>query len=192
VNLALCGIRCKGADDVHGSMRVVRGDITKLNVDAIVNAANTTLLGGGGVDGAIHEAAGPELLDECRSLQGCETGQAKLTLGYRLAARFVIHTVGPIWGGGGQGEAELLASCYRASLALAAERGLRTVAIPAISSGAYGYPVAEAAQVAVRETATFLGTHEGIDEVLFVCYDSETAKAYARALAVVRANWPHN
>src|ERR1700724_53017 len=148
-------------------LALVRGDITKLAVDAIVNAANTTLLGGGGVDGAIHRAAGPELLAECRTLGGCRPGEAKLTRGYRLPARFVIHTVGPFWDGGKRGEAETLANCYRNSLRLAVENGLRTIAFPAISCGAYHYPVSEAAQIAVGTTQEFLAGEDKIDKVLF-------------------------
>src|SRR5215467_2116346 len=136
--------------ETMGQIEILRGDITKLEVDAIVNAANTTLLGGGGVDGAIHRAAGPELLAECRRLGGCQPGDAKLTRGHRLPARFVIQTVGPVWRGGKRGEADTLANCYRNSLKLAVENGIRTVGFPAISCGAYGYPIREAAQIAVK------------------------------------------
>ncbi len=167
---------------MYGILKVFQGDITLLAVDAIVNAANSTLLGGGGVDGAIHDAAGPELLDECRSLGGCATGEAKITRGYRLSARHIIHTVGPIYRGGNHGEAELLASCYRSSLALAAEHGLKTIAFPAISCGAFGYPLKEGVKIAVKEVARFLKTPSSIEEVTFVCFDVVTAKAYRRAL----------
>jgi O-acetyl-ADP-ribose deacetylase (regulator of RNase III) len=163
-------------------MRVVEGDITRLEVDAIVNAANRSLLGGGGVDGAIHRAAGPELLKECQELGGCETGEAKLTRGFRLPARWVIQTVGPVWRGGQQGEPELLAACYRNSLALAEEQGFSSVAFPAISCGVYGYPVKKAARVAIRQTADFLASHPIPREVLFVCFDSTIAREYRNAL----------
>ncbi len=163
-------------------MQVVRGDITQLAVDAIVNAANTTLLGGGGVDGAIHRAAGPELLAACRTLGGCAPGEAKITAGYRLPARFVIHTVGPIWAGGDRDEAETLARCYRNSLRLAAEHGLKTLAFPAISCGAYGYPIEEAAEVAVEVTAHFLRANTAIDRVEFVVTNDGIHAAYRAAL----------
>ncbi len=172
---------------MSAGMRVVTGDITKLKADAIVNAANRSLLGGGGVDGAIHRAAGPELLEACRRLGGCETGGAKITPGFRLPARFVIHTVGPVWRGGDKGEPELLASCYRDSLNLAAEHNLSRVAFPAISCGVYGYPVEKAARLAVRETGDFLASHPVPGEVLFVCFDPGTAAEYRRALAEYRA-----
>lgn len=162
-------------------MRAVRGDITREAVDALVNAANTTLLGGGGVDGAIHDAAGPDLLEECRKLGGCATGQAKVTRGHRLSARWVIHTVGPVWKGGRRGEDELLACCYRNSLRLAAELGARSVAFPAISTGVYRFPSDLAAGIAVRETREFLGLAPGL-EVRFVCFDEETYGIYARLL----------
>jgi O-acetyl-ADP-ribose deacetylase (regulator of RNase III) len=161
---------------------IVRGDITKLEVDAIVNAANTTLLGGGGVDGAIHRAAGLELLAECRTLGGCEPGEAKLTRGYRLPARFVIHTVGPIWRGGKHGEPETLTDCYRNSLALAVENGIKTIAFPAVSCGAYGYPIQEAAQITLKTTREFLANTDKINKVIFVLWGEEIYEAYRRLL----------
>jgi len=158
-----------------------RGDITKLDVDAIVNAANTTLLGGGGVDGAIHRAAGPELLAECRTLGGCRPGEAKITRGYNLPARFIIHTVGPVWSGGTRGEGEVLANCYRNSLRLAVENGIKTIVFPAISCGAYRYPISEAAQIALDTTREFLAS-ENIDKVIFVAMNDEIFEAYRRLL----------
>jgi O-acetyl-ADP-ribose deacetylase (regulator of RNase III) len=163
-------------------INILRGDISKVGVDAIVNAANTTLLGGGGVDGAIHRAAGPELLAECRTLDGCEPGEAKITLGYRLPARFVIHTVGPIWRGGRQHEPEILANCYRNSLQLAVKNEIKTIAFPAISCGAYGYPIREAAQIAVKTTRDFLATEDKINKVVFVLWDEEISDAYHQLL----------
>ena len=153
-------------------------NIVTLDVDAIVNAANTTLLGGGGVDGAIHRAAGPELLAECRTLGGCPTGSAKITKGYKLPARHVIHTVGPVWSGGGRGEPGLLASCYRESLKLAAARRLGTIAFPAISCGAYGYPLREAVKIAVRECAAFVSANALPHNIIFACFDDATLEAY--------------
>jgi O-acetyl-ADP-ribose deacetylase len=161
---------------------LVRGDITKLAVDAIVNAANTTLLGGGGVDGAIHRAAGPELLTECRTLGGCRPGEAKITRGYLLPARFVIHTVGPVWSGGHRGGPETLASCYRNSLRIASENGVHTIAFPAISCGAYRYPIADAARIAVETTKAFLLENESIAEVTFVVSSDEIETAYQQLL----------
>jgi len=166
-------------------LTVIEADITTLAVDAIVNAANSSLLGGGGVDGAIHRAAGPELLAECRMLDGCETGQAKITGGYDLPARFVIHTVGPVWHGGGRGEAELLASCYRNSIELAAENECKTIAFPAISTGVFGYPAEEAAGIAVRTVAGALADHPGIDRVTFCCFGARSAKLHREALAAL-------
>ena len=165
-----------------GRMSVVEGDITRLAVDAIVNAANRTLLGGGGVDGAIHRAAGPELLAECRGLGGCPTGEARLTGGYRLPARHVIHTVGPIWHDGDRRERELLASCYRESLRLAAEAGDESVAFPCISTGVYGYPKEEACDVAVATVAEWLTGHELPRSVVFCCFERGDAELYRRRL----------
>lgn len=161
---------------------LLEGDITKVQVDAIVNAANTSLLGGGGVDGAIHRAAGPELLVECRPLGGCRTGEAKITAGYRLPSKYVIHTVGPIWRGGNRGEPELLAKCYRNSLALATSRQIRKIAFPAISCGVYGYPVDEACSIAVRETQVYLDSNDLPESVIFVCFGREIFDAYEKLL----------
>lgn len=163
-------------------MRLIEGDITRLAVDAIVNAANRSLLGGGGVDGAIHRAAGPELLAECSRLGGCETGEARITRGYRLPAHHVIHTVGPVWQGGAAGEPALLAACYRNCLQLAVTHEVRTIAFPAISCGVYGYPIAEAASIAVREIQDFLASEDRITTVYLVCFGEEVRQAYEGAL----------
>jgi O-acetyl-ADP-ribose deacetylase (regulator of RNase III) len=161
---------------------ILQGDITKLAVDAIVNAANSSLLGGGGVDGAIHRAAGPELLAACRLLGGCDTGDARITLGFRLPARYVIHTVGPVWRGGTNGEPELLASCYRRSVEVAIENGLRTMAFPAISCGIYGYPIDAAAGIAIAETKRVLDGGSAIERVLFVAFSDDVRRALERSL----------
>jgi O-acetyl-ADP-ribose deacetylase (regulator of RNase III) len=165
---------------LNGRVRIVEGDITALAVDAIVNAANESLLGGGGVDGAIHRGAGPELLAECRTLGGAKTGEAKITKGYRLPAKYVIHTVGPVWRGGAHGEPDLLAACYRNSLALAASHKLRTIAFPAISTGVYGYPLEEATRIAQREVNTFLAAHPLPEVVTFCCFSSKDRAVYER------------
>ncbi|MDI3508731.1 MAG: O-acetyl-ADP-ribose deacetylase [Clostridiales bacterium] len=166
-------------------IEVILGDITKINTDAIVNAANTTLLGGGGVDGAIHRAAGPALLEECRKLGGCPTGQARITKGYRLPAKFVIHTVGPVWRGGNDNEDQLLASCYRNSLKLVVEHGIKTIAFPSISTGAYRFPVKRAAKIAINEIKHFLANDDSIEKVYIVCFDPQTMDAYREALSDV-------
>ncbi|MEA4925530.1 MAG: O-acetyl-ADP-ribose deacetylase [Syntrophomonadaceae bacterium] len=162
---------------------IIQGDITKLEVDAIVNAANNSLRGGGGVDGAIHRAAGPQLLAECKQVGGCLTGHAKKTRGYNLPIKWVIHTVGPVWRGGSNNEDDLLASCYRNSLALAAELGVETIAFPSISTGVYGFPVDRAARIAVREIVDFLKSNLSIKQVLMVAFDAQTYQAYKKALS---------
>lgn len=166
---------------MNTKIRIITADITTLDVDAIVNAANPTLLGGGGVDGAIHRIAGPELLAECRSLGGCPTGEARITSGYRLPTRYVIHTVGPIWRGGSNGEASLLASCYQNSLGLALEKSVNSIAFPAISTGVYGYPLEAATRIAIYETRRFLASHPGLT-VMFACFDQAAAQTYDRIL----------
>lgn len=164
-------------------IEIIKGDITKLQVDAIVNAANSSLLGGGGVDGAIHRAAGPELLQACRLLGGCKTGQAKITRGYKLPAEWIIHTVGPVWSGGGNGEPELLASCYQCSFKLAVEQELKTLAFPAISCGVYGYPIDQATQIAIAETVNFLNSNNTVEKVIFTCFSDEVYQAYLKAVS---------
>jgi O-acetyl-ADP-ribose deacetylase (regulator of RNase III) len=163
---------------IRDRLEALQANIVTLELDAIVNAANTTLLGGGGVDGAIHRAAGPELLAECRTLGGCPTGEARITKGYRLPAKHVIHTVGPVWHGGRQREPELLASCYRTSLALAIQHGIKTIGFPAISCGAYGYPLAEAVTIAVRECANVLAVAHGVEKIVFACFDQKMSDLY--------------
>lgn len=163
-------------------IEIIQGDITEQKVDAIVNAANCSLLGGGGVDGAIHRAAGPELLAECRTLGGCKTGQAKITRGYRLPASYVIHTPGPVWHGGGKGEAELLRSCYLNCLALASESGCKTVDFPSISTGVYHFPLEKAAEIAIGAIAEYLDGHPELERVRMVCFDERTKGCYEKAL----------
>ena len=163
-------------------LRAMYGDIASLDVDAVANAANSTLLGGGGVDGAIHDAAGPELFEACRLLGGCETGDAKITPGYRMKAKYIIHVVGPIWRGGTRGEADLLASCYRRSLQLAAERNVRSIAFPSISTGAFGYPIELAAPVAVAEVSKFVQQRTTLEEIIFCCFSREDLGIYQRLL----------
>jgi len=171
-------------DTIAGRIEVIEGDITKQHVDAIVNAANTSLLGGGGVDGAIHDAAGPGLLEECRTLGGCATGDAKITKGYNLPAKYVIHAVGPVWRGGDRHEDELLASAYRRSLEVAVENAVKTIAFPAISTGVYGFPLDRATEIAVAEVRKFLGDHPELKTVRFVCFSHQAFALYKGAIAV--------
>lgn len=173
---------------IRNRIAVVEGDITRQQVDAIVNAANTALLGGGGVDGAIHRVAGPELLEECRALGGCATGQAKITKGYRLLAKFVIHTVGPVWRDGSHDEDELLASCYRSCFALVEQHDVRTVAFPSISTGAYGFPMERAARIAVAETKRFLERNASVEKVLLVCFGKSAHAIHAQAAKEILGN----
>ena len=168
-----------------GKIEIIRGDITNSAVDAIVNAANCSLLGGGGVDGAIHRAAGCELLEECRTLHGCETGKAKITKGYKLPAKYVIHTPGPIWHGGRSGEDELLSSCYRSCLTLASENGCKTVDFPSISTGVYHFPLDRAARIAIGTIKDYLAEHEEIERVRMVCFDERTREQYALVLSEI-------
>jgi O-acetyl-ADP-ribose deacetylase len=172
-----------GFSEMDGRIKIIVGNIVEQEADAIVNAANTTLLGGGGVDGAIHRAAGPELLEECRALQGCPTGAARITRGYKLPAKWIIHTVGPVWNGGGNGEEELLASCYRACLALAKEHDVRTIAFPSISTGAYRFPVDRAARIALSETTAFLRDDRSLEKVIFVCFGRNVLDCYQKTLS---------
>ena len=164
-----------------GRFEIIQGDITEQDVDAIVNAANNSLLGGGGVDGAIHRAAGPELLEECRKLGGCKTGKAKITGGYKLKARWVVHTVGPVWHGGNNGEDGLLASCYRNSLQLAVENGVKTIAFPSISTGAYRFPLARAAEISAGEIKDFLDRDDSIEKTVMACFSRDVFEAYKKA-----------
>ena len=172
---------------MNEKIKTILGDITKQNVDAIVNAANTSLLGGGGVDGAIHRAAGPELLAECRTLNGCRTGEAKITKGYKLPAKYVIHTPGPVWHGGSKNEPQLLASCYRSCLTLAVENGCKTVDFPSISTGVYHFPLEKASVIAINTIAVFLKQHPEIEQVRMVCFDEKTKVHYDKAIAALEA-----
>lgn len=162
------------------TIEIFKGDITKLKVDAVVNAANSSLLGGGGVDGAIHRAAGPQLLEECKTLNGCKTGEAKITKGYNLPAKYVIHTVGPVWNGGNHNEDELLSNCHNNSLKLAVENQIRTIAFPAISTGVYRFPAERAAQIAIKTVKNFLHQFKSIQKVIFVCFDEKNEQIYRR------------
>ena len=166
-------------------LKIIKGDITQLKVDAIVNEANPTLLGGGGLNGAIHQAAGPNMLEECKKLGGCTVGHAKISKGHRLPAKYVIHTVGPVWRGGVKGEPQLLCSCYHECLNIALEYGLKSIAFPAISCGIYGYPISQAATIAIKETANFLELHSEIESVAFVCFDDTVYEAYHQALECI-------
>ncbi|MEK7449429.1 MAG: O-acetyl-ADP-ribose deacetylase [Planctomycetota bacterium] len=177
---------------VSGRIEVIQGDITKQSVDAIVNAANNSLLGGGGVDGAIHRAAGPELLAECRKLKGCVTGEAEITRGYKLPAQSVIQTVGPVWKGGQYGEDDLLANCYRNSLALAAKHGIKTIAFPSISTGAYRFPVERASKIALTSIKNFLDKNASIEKVIMVCFSDEAYQCYARAMENLQIGKPRS
>lgn len=164
-------------------IKIFKGDITSLTCDAIVNAANTSLLGGGGVDGAIHRAAGPQLLDECKTLGGCPTGEARITKGYNLTAKYVIHTVGPVWNGGNGDEEQLLASCYRNSLNLAIKNGIKSIAFPNISTGVYRFPKSKAAEIAIREVTEYVKTHPDLEKVIFTVFDEENYQIYNQLLA---------
>ncbi|HNX18293.1 MAG TPA: O-acetyl-ADP-ribose deacetylase [Methanoregula sp.] len=177
-------------DMTEERISMIKGDITTQNTDAIVNAANRTLLGGGGVDGAIHRAAGPKMLEECRALGGCRTGEAKITRGHNLPARFVIHTVGPVWNGGKNGEDGLLAACYRNSLALAELSGVTSIAFPAISTGSYGFPLEPATRIAVRSVREFLSTYHSIKKVIFVCHGDDAYRVYQAALEKDKKDHP--
>ena len=173
---------------MNSKIEIIQGDITTLSVDAIVNAANHSLLGGGGVDGAIHKAAGSGLLAECRTLNGCETGEAKITGGYNLPARYVIHTVGPVWSGGNHGESELLANCYRNCLKLAVDNNLKTIAFPSISTGVYGYPIEKASVIAIQEINEFMNSNPGIDKVIIVCFGEHPFSIYKQNLTDLRVS----